>query len=1387
MQLKCKINNIEYDCNLVQGVPFSEEYTEILDGASIIIAHIDKIENLLPYDDVYIYDGSFNFNGFNEDGCLVDEQGIPYDKNHIKFYKHFLVDKFEEQKIRVNENTKYNYTIQLFSELKGLETVQLPNISITQPLNINKKISVYQYMKQYIDMYSPKIKVAIDENKWEYKNKYKLSKTVVDYFFENITMESVFGNIYSPDFTLNNPNLKDVLSQLMITKDRIPYVYNNVIYALDITKRREKPFDTTKGELSIITSARSSENHCDNLKRTYSNALGQNNTCKMVEYLGFRNSDETLMTIENMRLETRYPIYKINKVYLCYYKKGFLKDLQNNLIEGENKVFLCKQDITQLVKLNSERNLLSQDWDDFENNKPTSIEELSKYKLGTVGYDIGSNYITGWGTKYSYPVGWWDKTKTYLENIFNVVDKSKPYGIYSYGYVTKEILGTDKIFAFASSSDDNSLNNVASPFSNNSLKLKSFFFMVEYDGFYNGTVIHTKDGATGDITMNDNPSSSLTLLEQDGLAQKEKINRFGNAAITISARYKNIEDLQPLGSVIGDDVIIYHREYSIFENYILCTYYGMKDYVLKNYFTSVYAKHRPYNLMSYEESVTRAENKKVMFYLSKDNQYYEKNENSFLKFQNFENSFYLDKIFSAFNPTNEPRTIGDIINKDKINYAFITANSPNYDQDGNIIDYSEKEYSSDINSFVSGYSLCFNSKMYDNVSSGVYIKKSEPFNDDKYEDNDEYNGGYMTWLIDPKSVYSGSLQTWHMTLDDIETGFLKNITFYVSHIDQTENYLDKVLDYSNENELKNIMAEIYNDKLFKMPLMVLDNGTKSNLIGNTFEINKDNKEVIDMTFQLEPITDNDDIMFSPWLMKLSDLYGNYNKFEYTFDIIDAEYNSSQFQMITTTLENFNRIGSTINMTSKPMMVLSINKGSADKIEENMLMNNTFVFDVKTKYFDNFEGDFSYYSYTPKKIKSIKFNDDNVLEEIVLVGSQLVKYKRPFWGKEKDYYLNDVIVTFKNMELSGDWHPSWPRVPEDKYYLSNCFFEIEIEEKPVGTYQEIWAYYNDNNNAIVYTKKGASFDSGYFGNGKYFDVYNVGSGSNDLFTEKNANFQDLMIMKSSGELIPNENIKTYNKNMFVLLSPTKLKKTLVYDEYKANELTFSELNVQDVFNIEIDSDFNQPYINVNLQDVDENTQSIQYWFFDEASQSYKFVFGVNIEKDDVIQGRIKIYISELSTLNKKVYDEKYNLIGETQDFVYNSNVSFLDENKNNVEVIDNYIQIKLPLSLVELFANNDKENIYQNISVTLSYFTDSSTQIPVTETLNYILEYDGSIILKPLEETSNMYIPTLRFSEKDNSLISNLAKDVYPSFNFNYFNVRVYDGNLYGTGQYYTKK
>ena len=270
MDLFCTINGIEH--KIMQGCTFSEEFNETLDSGVIILPEEHKIKDLLAYDDVYVY------TKVDQNGKEISFKGYPFNgkDNPIPlFYRHLLVDQFTEEVLTLGdteEECTYKYKIELMSETKKLETIQLPNISVTQPIS-GDKLSVWELINRFVEMYSPKYRAKFGLTTWDWLRKYSVDRN----------LSNTFLNVYSPDFTLNAPNLRTLLSKLFITKDMIPYVKDDVIYGMDISKRGTSFDLKDEQEMNKVVGSMTSDSYCDNLRRNYSDALSQDRTCRSVE------------------------------------------------------------------------------------------------------------------------------------------------------------------------------------------------------------------------------------------------------------------------------------------------------------------------------------------------------------------------------------------------------------------------------------------------------------------------------------------------------------------------------------------------------------------------------------------------------------------------------------------------------------------------------------------------------------------------------------------------------------------------------------------------------------------------------------------------------------------------------------------------------------------------------------------------------------------------------------------------------------------------------------------------------------------------------------------------------------------------------------------------
>ena len=798
-------------------------------------------------------------------------------------------------------------------------------ISVEAESNLASSVTtLYEAAREAVELYSPYRKITRDGSTWEYERKYSLSANLIS-----------FEDYVAPETTINLPSLRDYLNQLFRSRDCLPVVHDGVIDAVSLS-HRGGPFSDKN--VNWVEGSLDGSSYSDRLVRNYNNALSKDNVVRCVERVGFRNNSTATMTLDNMRLELGVGIYKIDKIYMEYYKEA--SDSSDNKC-----AFLCRQDITPLVLLNSQRNLLSVDWEALSNvmEAPTTIENLAQYKFCTVGYDMGSKYITGWGTAYTYIAGlFFSKQKPYIQNIYEFVDSATPYGedaasIYSNmssqflpvsstmktdenasaDPMAYETATSNSVIKYISISDgDYWLNKTTE-------QLRSLMFLVEYRGFISTNVQASKDKHDGDVLTRDNASSSLSYLESDGINQKEKSNRLGNQTVVAHARIASEADLQGISFVWDsiersgrekehDDEIVYKRSIMIYKDYIDVTYYLCRNYVLRNYFTSVYSKERPFSLASYEESVERMENKNLQIVFSADASYYQS--------ESMQISFDVASLRSliSFFKTSEYDENG------KLNISFVDKSYLFVYKDPFGKKGYEGAFALDTQSYVSGNSLCFTIAMNDNVSAGVYISKWNPtFGDYLYSlignifDQTGVTPKDLTsQQINAMNDVTGAKQTWYMfPSDGGRTGKSYSLGFGVGV--SSEKFLSGGLVMKESgNSSYESMKQYYFDTARRLPFISgsikeangkylrsswngdnyytteEENSSSSSTVvinefassifkasetGSTSEsdnvVFKDGKERITTTLQFEPISDTPNIMIGSYMMGLSDILG----------------------------------------------------------------------------------------------------------------------------------------------------------------------------------------------------------------------------------------------------------------------------------------------------------------------------------------------------------------------------------------------------------------------------------------------------------------------------------------------------------------------------------
>lgn len=274
-----KNNTSAYE--LVVGSVFKEELNETLDSGSIIISNVEpsrKLE-LEPYQYVYIYDTESDFE------------------------KYFLVDNFIENYVNL-DTPYYEYTIDLMSETKLLEKIQLPNRTIRNPLKA-PQFKVNELIGQFCKLYIPSVKYFNkNSNTWSYHQ-------IIDYQ-SVIDVNSIF-NVDCPDMEFNHPTLRQVLTSLMQVVGCLPRVINHKLTYVNL---RLKPteFVIPSGRKYIVSTSNSSDSYNTSIQTLGENIVGENNIVKN-ETLGFRDVENVFLKhTENLKLTTEFPIKEIKSL-----------------------------------------------------------------------------------------------------------------------------------------------------------------------------------------------------------------------------------------------------------------------------------------------------------------------------------------------------------------------------------------------------------------------------------------------------------------------------------------------------------------------------------------------------------------------------------------------------------------------------------------------------------------------------------------------------------------------------------------------------------------------------------------------------------------------------------------------------------------------------------------------------------------------------------------------------------------------------------------------------------------------------------------------------------------------------------------------------------------
>lgn len=699
-QIKNKNNNRWYDVD--EGAVVTQCKDETLDSATISISNLSEEIDIEPYDI-----------------CVLE-----YENTRSSITYAFCVNSFVKTQICLQPRL-YKYEITLFSLVKQLEGVILPNLKITKIKGITR--SIWSYMQQYLSEYCPRIKVGTSKNDYRYVQKWLLDPS----------FESKFSD-ECPEMQWNQPTLREVLNDLAMLKDCIITLDgNNRIRFMDLTQVYVPSPDALSG-INYIQESKSSEDYVSDLRMnlvnvTNNSSEGTNNYVTKSEVVSINTEDNAIMTSENCVLMTQYPIYKIKKLEMIFAVNiplGYYDD-DNNYIQNIFSRCWIKQDlmdatlldtnshgITVLAAKPTHHNQLVFEYKEWQvkdalytdGSNTIKDNDYPKYKEGSLYFVRGSRTIQGWNQKYNLGTMISNTLLTRLkENLTCGLKEdsrlNKTIGSHNYKYYV----------LVDPNSSSSPVYNRTSDKTGAEYTYYGTYFHIEYETLEGSSFKAGKDIIKENDDyyprhqreVIDNQTNSYIDSYSQGFLEYQKANRLGNVQKMINARYFGEQDGQHMLSIsdLVDGSVIYKCEYQFYKQHIEVNALATKDYVLRNYFTGVKAKIRSWNIVSGNEALTRTDIDKWYLEFSYNRKIDQGLFDYYITDYNLPNYF-----ISAFSTGVKP-----------LKYAFLyTEDSDNnkYPSDeSNDVNY----YQTELISRIIGNSLVFTFAMKDNYWFDKYI------------------------------------------------------------------------------------------------------------------------------------------------------------------------------------------------------------------------------------------------------------------------------------------------------------------------------------------------------------------------------------------------------------------------------------------------------------------------------------------------------------------------------------------------------------------------------------------------------------------------------------------------------------------------------------------
>lgn len=288
-----KINNTDYSKSV--GLPYKLTRTldETLDSGVLQLRHLETFEPFAPLTEVLI----------------DDEKWLIANDSVVK-----------------TQTAGYNHNISIVEETKKLEGYFVGNITLTNSVNDDHKISVTDAVNKVL-------------------NRLKIRNMGEDPLFTFDTVQAAFyENVPMPDMTITNMNAFEALKQIGTVISALPRLKNGVLF-FDIIG--EKTVATFSFKQSTKEANSNINNYCSAIESYVSNLVINNSVCdpSKDKFKTLRVTENASVTIDtttnasNLVIHTQYPIQKIISVKRgplnATATPGIVADVTNKVVEKE--------------------------------------------------------------------------------------------------------------------------------------------------------------------------------------------------------------------------------------------------------------------------------------------------------------------------------------------------------------------------------------------------------------------------------------------------------------------------------------------------------------------------------------------------------------------------------------------------------------------------------------------------------------------------------------------------------------------------------------------------------------------------------------------------------------------------------------------------------------------------------------------------------------------------------------------------------------------------------------------------------------------------------------------------------------------------------------------